>query len=35
VDTATVAAAAEALAGSVERGEIEPGEEAVFEAPIV
>jgi hypothetical protein len=35
VDTVTVAGAAEALAGSVERGEIEPGEEAVFEAPIV
>lgn len=34
VDTAGVAATAEQLAGQVERGEVRPGEGAVFEPPL-
>jgi len=35
VETGRVAAAAEALASAVERGEVVPGEDARFEAPVV
>jgi hypothetical protein len=35
IDTTKVADAAEALAGAVERGDVVPGEDAVFEPPIV
>ncbi|MGZ8603307.1 MAG: DUF309 domain-containing protein [Actinomycetota bacterium] len=35
VDGPAVAAAAESLAGAVERGDVSPGEDAVFERPVV
>ena len=35
VDTHRVAAAAEALAAAIERGEVVPGEHALFEPPVV
>ncbi len=35
IDTARVADAADALASAVERGDVVPGEDAVFEAPVV